>query len=136
MWTAIKLLLSGISTGAQLESAYGLPCEANELLVRGAYLEMYDILLEGQEDRLDDLQEGGAIPHWKKTILILGQPDIGKTWFLIYVLIRRLLEGKPNIFQLVQFDDPNPNPTLYLVDRNGVRQMDSPSLSELRNPDI
>jgi hypothetical protein len=47
-------------------------CHANELLVRGAYQEMYDILLEAQEDRLKDLQEGKAIPHRKKIILILG----------------------------------------------------------------
>jgi hypothetical protein len=135
MRTAVKLSLSGIS-GAPLEGAYCLPCDANELLVRGAYLEMYDILLEAQEDRLKDLQEGKAIPNRKKIILILGQPGIGKTWFLTYVLVRRLLEGKPTIFQLAQFDSANPNPTHYLVDRNGVRQMDSPSLGELRNPDI
>jgi hypothetical protein len=136
MRTAVKLSLSGISSGAQLEGAYCLPCEANELLVRGAYLEMYDILLEAQEDRLKDLQEGRDIPHWKKIILILGQPGIGKSSFLTYVLVRRLLEGKPTIFQLAQFDSANPNTTHYLVDRNGVRQMDSPSLGEIRNPDI
>jgi hypothetical protein len=46
------------------------------------------------------------------------------------------LEGKPTIFQLAQFDSANPNLTHYLVDRNGVRQMDPQSVGELRNPDI
>jgi len=39
--TAVKLTLSRIASRAQR-----LPCGANELLVRNAYQEMYDILLE------------------------------------------------------------------------------------------
>ena len=46
MGTAVKLSLSGISSEAQLEGVGCLPCEADELLVRGAYREMYDILLQ------------------------------------------------------------------------------------------
>jgi hypothetical protein len=137
MRTAVKLSLSGISSGAQLEGDSCLPCEANELLVRGAYREMYDILLRAQEGRLKDLQEWKAIPHRKKIILILGQPGIGKTWFLTYVLVRRLLEGKPTIFQLADFDGAsNTSATHYLIDGYGIRRMDSPSVGELRNPDI
>jgi hypothetical protein len=137
MRTAVKLSLSGITSGAQLEGDSCLPCKANELLVRGAYREMYDILLEAQEDRLKDLQEWKAIPHRKKIILILGQPGIGKTWFLTYVLVRRLLEGKPTIFQLADFDGAsNTSATHYLIDGYGIRRMDSPSVGELRNPDI
>jgi hypothetical protein len=137
MRTAVKLSLGGNSSGAQLEGAACLPCEANELLVREANREMYDILLKAQEDRLKGFQKWNDIPHRKKIILILGQPGIGKTWFLSYVLVRRLLEGKPTIFQLADFDSANcVNATHYLIDGNGVRQMDSPSFGELRNPDI
>ncbi|KAH7886488.1 hypothetical protein F5I97DRAFT_1788978, partial [Phlebopus sp. FC_14] len=32
--------------------------------------------------------------------VIIGQPGIGKTYFLIYALIERLLQGKPVAFQL------------------------------------
>jgi len=136
MWTAAKLSLSDITGEDQLEDGY-LPCEADELLVRKAYVEMYDILLNVQEDRLKYIQKSERIPNWKKFILILGQPGIGKTWFLSYVLVRRLLEGKPTVFQLAKFDSASKsNSTHCLLDENGVRQIDSASIDKLRNPDI
>jgi len=46
MWAAEKLSLSGISSGAQPWLHACLPCEASELLVRGAYREMYISLLQ------------------------------------------------------------------------------------------
>jgi len=120
--TAVKLSPSVISGGAQLEGVGFLPCEADELLVRKAYVEMYDILLNAQEDRLKHIQKSERSER-------LG--------FLSYVLVWRLLEGKPTIFQLAKFDSAsNPNSTHYLLDENGVRQIDSASIDELRNPDI
>jgi hypothetical protein len=138
-WTAEKLSVSGISSGA--EPTYGacLPCGADELLVRKAYREMYDVLVAAQEERLEHLRVPERIPDRKKITLILGQPGIGKTWFLTYVLVRRILEGKPTIFQVA-----NPfrgagdltDETHYLINGNGVRQMATPTLSELEDPDI
>jgi len=122
MRTAVKLTLSNITSDAKC-----LPCSANELLVRNAYKEMYNILLEAQKLRMKYLDKNEPIPDSEKIILILGQPGIGKTWFLSYVLVRRLLEGKPTIFQ----DGENFGPDSrfaavghYLINENGVHQMD------------
>jgi hypothetical protein len=140
MWTAEKLSLSDIGSGSQPGSRPCLPCGANELLVRGAYQEMYNILVETQEDRLQHIQVPEPIPNRKKISLILGQPGIGKTWFLTYVLVRRLLEGKPTIFQVAKHFDGDVNfsdATHYLINENGVHQMpDSLSVPEMDNPDI
>jgi hypothetical protein len=98
---------------------------------------MYDILLQHQKHRLQYIQDGKLIPHWMKISLILGQRGIGMAWFLSYVLVRRLLEGKPTIFQVtggaVDFTDA----THYLIDGNGVHEMESFAPSELRlNPEV
>jgi hypothetical protein len=135
-WTAKILSLSSISGGPQFPATCCLPCGAGELLIREAYQEMYGILVKHQEVRLKNLQAGDP-SHDDKICLILGQPGIGKTWFLSYVLVRRLLEGKPTIFQVngdaVDFVDA----THYLIDENGVNQMESFALTELRmDPEI
>jgi len=101
---------------------------------------MYDILVAGHEDRLKHFLAKQPLPHWMKFSLILGQPGIGKTWFLSYVLVRRLLEGKPTIFQVANHLS-NPvgftEATHYLINGNGVHPMpDTPSFSELNNPEI
>jgi len=126
MRTAGKLTLSNITSEAKC-----LPCRANELLVRNAYKEMYNILLEAQELRMKYLDKNDPIPDSKKTILILGQPGIGKTWFLSYVLVRRLLEGKPTIFQNGEgfgADSRFDEVTHYLINENGAHQMDEVKL--------
>ena len=134
-WTAVKLTLGRITS-----MPHDLPCGADELLVRDAYREMYDILLKAQEDRKKHLDEHRRIPNRKKIILILGQPGIGKTWFLSYVLVRRLLEGKPTLFQAGEdfggdrgFGAGNN----YLIDKDGVGTMAvPPTILELKNHDI
>jgi len=125
--SAVKLSLSGVVRGAQLPADGCLPCLANELLVREAYREMYDILVACQEDRLKHTAR--IIPKWMKMILILGQPGIGKTWFLSYVLARRLLVGKPTIFQAHE--------THYLISEKGVHEMGKRAPLEVSmNPEI
>jgi hypothetical protein len=138
--TAEMLSLGHISSGPELQTHGRLPCKANELLVRGAYREMYDILVADHEDRLKDFRAERSIADWKKFRLILGQPGIGKTWFLSYVLVRRLLEGKPTIYQVAKHLG-NPvdftEATHYLINGNGVHLMpDTPSFSVSNNPDI
>jgi len=119
--TAVKLTLSHFTTGERR-----LPCRADELLVRKAYEEMYDILLKAQKDRRKYPEEK-CIPDKEKIILILGQPGIGKTWFLSYVLVRRLLEGKPTIFQVGKnrgSDGRHTAAAHYLINGNGVCLVD------------
>jgi hypothetical protein len=140
MWTAEKLSLGHISSGPELQKDGRLPCDADELLVRGAYREMYDVLVADQEGRMKHVQAKRKIPVFKKFSLILGQPGIGKTWFLSYALVRRLLEGKPTIFQaangvtdIVDFTET----THYLIDAIGVQPMPySPSHAVLEDPQI
>jgi len=91
---------------------------------------MYDILLKAQKGRMKYFEEG-SIPDGKKIILILGQPGIGKTWFLTYVLVRRLLKGKLTILQVgVSFigDSRLSAAGHYLIDGNGFRQIDEVQL--------
>ena len=138
--SAVKLSLSRNNIGYFLREAGCLPCGANELLARNAYREMYDILLQAQKDRLHDSEKDSISDMEKIILLILGQQGIGKTWFLSYVLVRRLLEGKPTIFQdctTLGGDSVFTAATDYLIDGNGVRKMAvRPSLFELNNSDI
>jgi hypothetical protein len=137
MGIARILSLSGISSRAQPPAKGWLPCGVNQLLVRGAYREMYDILVQAQKDRLKYIRDGKLIPHWRKISLILGQRGIGVTWFLSYVLVRRLLEGKPTIFQATGDAVDFISATHYLIDGNGVHRMESFAPSELRkDPEI
>jgi len=140
IWTAEKLSLLHISNEPTLQGIGRLPCRADELLVRESYREMYDILVTDQEDRIRTVHAGRMIPDWKKFSLILGQPGIGKRWFLSYVLVRRLLEGKPTIFQAGICGSDAAEPTAathYLINANGVHPMrDSPSISVLTDPEI
>jgi hypothetical protein len=140
MSTAEKLSLSHISTGPILQGIGRLPCGADELLVRESYREMYDILVADQEGRMKDVRAEQTIPHRKKFSLLFGQLGIGKKWFLSYVLVRRLLEGKPTIFQAADYANDDVTVTTathYLINANGVHPMpDSPSVSELMDPEI
>jgi len=80
---------------------------------------------------MKDLKVDVPIPHRKKIILIVGQPGIGKTWFLSYVLMRRLLEGKPTIFQAGRNSGGDGGFTAaahYFIDMHGVRLMDNEQL--------
>ena len=141
MWTAEKLALGHIISGPKLQRLGRLPCKANELLVREAYREMYDVLVVDHEDRMKHVEKESEIPRFKKFTLILGQPGIGKTWFLSYALVRRLLEGKPTIFQAANgVTDDNFDSTAathYLIDAIGVHPMPySPSDAVLQDPQI
>jgi hypothetical protein len=140
MWAAEKLSLNGIATGAQRRLDGCLPCGARELLVRGAYREVYDILVSIQKHRQYNIEHAAPMYDEMKCSLIIGPPGTGKTWFLTYVLIRRLLEGKPTIFQVakrsvgaLEFTDA----THYLINGKGVHPLPhSPSFSQLNDPEI
>jgi len=141
MRSAVKLwLLSDTSSGAQLQGDRFLPCGANklELLVRGAYEEMYNILLRVQEDWLEHIRKSAPTPHWKTICLMLGQTGIGKTWFLSYILVWRLLEGKPTIFQFAKrFNGTADTETIhYLTNGNGACLVSSLSASLFRDPGV
>jgi len=87
---------------------------------------MYDILIAEQEDRMKVVQAEQMIPNWKEFRLLFSQLGIGKKWFLSYVLVQRLLEGKPTIFQAADHANNDITVTVathYLINANGVYPM-------------
>jgi len=140
MCTAEKLSLGHTRSRPVLQGIGRLPCGADDLLVRESYRELYGILVADQEDRMKHVQAGERIPNWKTFTLILGQPGIGKTWFLSYVLVRRLLERKPTIFQAVGYANDDVTVTAaihYLTSAKGVHPTpDAPSAPEFMDPEI
>ncbi|KAI0296293.1 hypothetical protein B0F90DRAFT_1109562 [Multifurca ochricompacta] len=56
-------------------------------------------------------------------IIITGQPGIGKTCFLFYLLLRRLSSGQPTAFQI--------RPTYYLLFKNSGVEVHGPEFSTL-----
>jgi hypothetical protein len=74
-----------------------------------------------------------------RVIIVSGHPGIGKTWFLSYILVERLLRSLPTI---VQYAPTDPERVIgashILFDEHGTRFIhgltDEPELAE--NPDI
>lgn len=75
-------------------------CGTSYLFIRECYESAYRYLLE-QDDmrRPDNLHHDGRLKG-EKGIVISGQPGIGKTCFLAYAWIERMLAGKPTILQI------------------------------------
>jgi hypothetical protein len=120
-------------TGGKVLSGL-LPCGADSLFVRPAYSELYECLEQSEQSRkgaaltvLDDsefadkvqglslkdidpqdfieVSDNGTRWDEDKAVIICGHPGIGKTYFISYMLVRRLLGGKTTILQLNTTDD-------------------------------
>ncbi|KAF8351822.1 hypothetical protein F5887DRAFT_932526 [Amanita rubescens] len=65
----------------------------NILLVRNEYVLAYDHILR-------DTLKNPTMRRWRSATIVTGQPGIGKTLFLFYVLARRLHERSPVAFQI------------------------------------
>ncbi|KAF8428246.1 hypothetical protein EV426DRAFT_571573 [Tirmania nivea] len=88
-----------------------LPCKTSRLLIRPAYVTFLQIMEE--RDRIRSAQYSAlhhlnpydaealseAEPILKWHIVLTGQPGIGKSFLLSYLLVYRLLQGLPTIFQ-------------------------------------
>ncbi|KZV91207.1 hypothetical protein EXIGLDRAFT_693938 [Exidia glandulosa HHB12029] len=79
--------------------AFQLKSLPTVLVVRDEYVKLYDALTEGSL-------------HEERGVVILGQSGIGKTAFLLYILLRRLELGLPTAIQLRSTH-------YYLFDGNG-----------------
>lgn len=119
----------GISTAAKDGKRHVLPCGSDRLLILPAYVEMMEILkmrerkhgfmaLEGEDSGVFELRRRRTRHDIHSAAVIAGHPGIGKTWFLSYVLARRLCAGLPTV---VQAGELTPNPQHLLFDGNGVR---------------
>ncbi|KAF8545093.1 hypothetical protein BDD12DRAFT_800727 [Trichophaea hybrida] len=124
----------------QLPSWPMLPGRKDRLLVRQAYKELYQAIRSGEESRPGDIkrvrQEDGTVSlvtdrslrqEIEKVFLITGHPGIGKTMYLSYLLVQRMLLGEPTIFQLAERIDGVMdiiNVVHFLIDDCGVRVMD------------
>ncbi|KAI5813435.1 hypothetical protein BZA77DRAFT_119709 [Pyronema omphalodes] len=133
-------------TGMQLPS-WLLPGGKDRLLVRMAYEELYLAIHSGEESRPGDVRrvrnEDGTVSlvtdrrirqDMEKVFLIIGHPGIGKSLFLSYLLVKRLLLGQPTIFQVSERVDgvtDCTNVVHFLIDDCGVRPMDDPLFAEV-----
>lgn len=129
------------NNNAQLSAAGPLlPCRKDRLLIRKAYEELYRAIRAGEASRPGDRKrvrsEDGSVvlvadrnlrQEIEKVFLVIGHPGIGKTIFLSYLLVLRLLLGEPTIVQLAERLDGATdiaNAVHYLIDDGGVRLMD------------
>ncbi|KAG0633397.1 hypothetical protein HOY80DRAFT_896565 [Tuber brumale] len=74
-----------------------LPCRRKRLLVRQEYETIECNLLEMQAVEWSDFET--EIPYLNLDFKIGGQPGSGKSFFLSYLLVRRLLAGQPTAFR-------------------------------------
>jgi hypothetical protein len=131
---ATKLSLVWASIGSAFASdEFLLPCHTNEMLVRDCYVELRKVLEEN--DRIRLLASRPTIRE--KYNLIIGQPGIGKTWFLSYILVHRLLLGKRTILQVSAKLAEKSTGLHFLFDADGVHEMDEDMwVALMRDTDI
>jgi hypothetical protein len=131
---ATKLSLVWALNGSKFASdEFLLPCDTNEMLVRNCYIELREILEEN--DRVRRLASRPT--QHEKYNLIIGQPGIGKTWFLSYILVHRLLLGKRTILQVSSKLAEKSEGLHFLFDAEGVHEMDEAMWEDLmRETDI
>jgi len=121
-----------------------LPCKAAYLLVRDAYVETLQMIngFEAQRTgatkrrRLEDgsytyINTPERRQKAEKGYLICGQPGIGKTWFLTYLLTERLLLGLPTIFQIGS--SSTTSCLQFLFTEEGVRRLTHSIVQEVKN---
>jgi hypothetical protein len=89
-----------------------LPCGTSRIVVRPCYVKLYDalLLLEKLRDRrepfCDSQDPNNNFRSLKdKGHILCGQPGIGKTLFLSYVLTRRLLSGQRTVMRFPGADE-------------------------------
>ncbi|KAF8438302.1 hypothetical protein BGX38DRAFT_1273698 [Terfezia claveryi] len=88
-----------------------LPCKTSRLLIRPAYVTLLQLMEERDRLRceqhtiLDPMEAndaqalGEAELELQLHVIVTGQPGIGKSFLLSYILIHRQLNGLPTIFQ-------------------------------------
>jgi hypothetical protein len=125
--------------GLQAGLDFLLPNHAEDsMLVRPAYEESYAMLCRYEDERPGRMKRKiGADGNFvmvaykqmralsEKAVIFTGQPGIGKSWFLAYILVERLLKGQPTILQVLNPDVKAINQAKhYLFDNSGVRLVD------------
>ncbi|KAA8893611.1 hypothetical protein FN846DRAFT_1004346 [Sphaerosporella brunnea] len=130
-----------------------LPCNTNTMLVREAYQEAYAYV--SKRDRNREKARGVQIYHNEdgtrtaryeelensrlptdRAIIFTGHPGIGKTWFLSYILVERLLKGLPTIVQYASNEPDGSIPCLILFDECAPRILDTFHPDIANNSDI
>ncbi|KAA8895755.1 hypothetical protein FN846DRAFT_911413 [Sphaerosporella brunnea] len=96
------------------------------MLVRGAYEEAYRFLTEHERDAGSDSSNNKRHNVLDRAAIITGHPGIGKTWFLSFVLVQRLLNGLQTVFQYAPEDSENKCGVCHILfDRRGAKIIDS-----------
>jgi hypothetical protein len=99
-----------------------LPCGSDVLVFREAYQEMLDIIIELEQEHgyMGEGERRTKRPRTHSSIILTGNPGIGKTWFQSAILVERLLAGIPTVLQM---DNTLTNDELLLFDHRGVTSL-------------
>ncbi|KAA8914385.1 hypothetical protein FN846DRAFT_915770 [Sphaerosporella brunnea] len=115
-----------------------LPCATNNMLVRVAYEEAYRFLTEHERDAgFDPRDKSNRRNVLDRAAIITGHPGIGKTWFLSFVLVQRLLNGQKTVVQYAPEDSENKCGGCHILfDGRGAKIIDSLRDVVRMDPDI
>ena len=122
-----------------------LPCRTSDMLVTKAYAEAFAYLSQRDAMRGKEVmavtkrQQSGEVsieykdnPNSRtnayRAVIMTGQPGIGKTWFLSYVLVERLLRAEATVLQVAAN-------VHILLDQSGISCSGNISPQALRNSD-
>lgn len=93
-----------------------LPNGVNRIIIRQDYIESFKIIKAFEKCP----QADSPIPE--HSIVFSGHPGIGKTCFLSYILLERLLKSKPTVLQVdLSINKKFPAHSHFLFDKHGVR---------------
>ena len=104
-----------------------LPCKPNALVFRETYREMLDFI-KGLEEEHGYMGEGKR-PQRERThssIILTGNPGIGKIWFQSAILVDRLLAGLPTVLQT----DEGRGDVQFLLSANTVSRLCTSGLND------
>ena len=124
-----------------MKARHLLPCGARQLLIREAYKETLAMVKTYEAERVGDMkrvklpdgtfksiQDFSSRQATDKGYVISGHPGIGKTWFLSYLLVERLLSGFPTVFQVQHGNTVDMH---YFFNESGVDILNTKSVRKI-----
>ncbi|KAG0130296.1 hypothetical protein HOY82DRAFT_382825 [Tuber indicum] len=84
-----------------IEVGGNLPCGVKKLLIRPEYEKIRQRLIRAEEARWDGVGQRSVNPRVSARLDydVSGQPGTGKTFFLSYLLVRRLQKRQPTVYR-------------------------------------
>jgi len=103
-------------THLERPNGHMFPCDSPRILVTKTYMYLYDELCREDSRWLRDAPMPQGLLSTSHSTVITGQPGIGKTTCLSYILVRRLQEKKPTVY----CDQPD---FAYVFTNTGVQEV-------------